>query len=335
MQKLNYMLLLVFFVIVSSCIFADETIRRACFDIGSGSTKMVVADVNVNKNIVNVIYEESEAVAYKQDLDKSKNKKFSLDIQNQGLLMLAKMKEVALEKGAKQFAGVATEAFREALNGQEFADNITRRLGIYVTIITQREEAMIGFAAGIAGEEKKLEEIVVWDIGGGSMQIVSQEAAEKYEFYFGKVASKSLANYIVKNIQGKDLSKVNSPNPISEDDSMKALQYVQEEANKVSEVLKNKIKNPNTLIIGVGGVHYYSVRNQVNMGKEFTLEGVSKTLNAQLNKTDSQIGGQFADTEVGNLILVKGFMETLGINKVKAKKVNNAHGILLLQKFWK
>jgi len=208
-------------------------------------------------------------------------------------------------------------------------------LGIKVTIISQKEEATLGFLAATYDESAKPEDIVVWDIGGGSMQIVSQDATGNYEIYYGKVASVSLANYIIEKIKGQDLTKISSPNPISESDSQNALKYVNEEANRLPQGLREKLQNPATLILGIGGVHYYSIRYQVKAGKEYTLDMVNKTLAQQIGKTDQQIGGQYSSTEVSNLILVKGFMETLGINKIKVKKTNIAHGMLMFPTLWK
>lgn len=313
----------------------SEVVRRAVFDIGSGSTKMLVADVNIKTGaIVKVIHEESEQVSYQLDLDKSKDTRFSQDIRNQGLLALSKLKWIAIQKGATQFAGVATSAFRKAGNGQEFAIFITKVLGIYVHVITQQKEAILGYYAAVLDEEKK-SDCVVWDIGGGSMQIIAL-VNNKYEIYQGKVASQTLATYIIEKIQNKDVKLVNSPNPISQKDYQSALEYVKDEALKLSPALTEKFNNPNTKVLGIGGVHYYSVRVQINKdAKNYTLEELTKTLENQLGKTDAQIGGQYASTEVGNLILVKGFMEVLDIKNVKTKKSNIAHGMLFDPSLWK
>lgn len=335
MQRYVFLAILLCLVVSWTVAQQPEIVRRAVFDIGSGSTKMLVADVNVKTGmIVKTIHEEAEQVSYKLDLDKSKDNRFSQEIRDQGVLMLAKMKWSAIQKNATQFSGVATEAFRKAANGEEFATYITRVLGIYVTIIPQEKEAILGFYAATADEEKK-SDCVVWDIGGGSMQITAQ-VNNQFEIYQGKLASQSLATYIIEKIQKKDIKVVSSPNPISQKDYENALNYVKDEAFTLKPALVSKLNNPNTQILGIGGVHYYSVRPQINKeSKGYTLEELNKTLAKQLGKTDAEIGGQYASTEVGNLILVKGFMEALKIGKVKTKKANIAHGMLLDPTLWK
>src|SRR5690606_8482321 len=77
----------------------DCVVRRAAFDVGSGTTRMKIADVNTCKQIIeNVIYEQQEKVDYKEDLVKSGDR-FSTDIQAAGLAVIQLLKNKALENG--------------------------------------------------------------------------------------------------------------------------------------------------------------------------------------------------------------------------------------------
>ena len=83
---MKYLLTIVYMLLAVTNVFADECLKnRAAFDIGSGTTKMMVAQVDTCLQQVNQIFEEREiAVAYKEDLDSSQGK-FSKEIQDKGL----------------------------------------------------------------------------------------------------------------------------------------------------------------------------------------------------------------------------------------------------------
>jgi len=78
---------------------------------------------------------------------------------------------------------VATQAFRDASNGAAFVKQLTAALGdgeqgchVAVHIISQEEEARIGFGSAIAtgGEDGEEDVRIVWDMGGGSFQICAE-----------------------------------------------------------------------------------------------------------------------------------------------------------------
>lgn len=316
-------------VILVTFLHAEE-VRRAAFDIGSGSTKMVVADINTTTNKITIIHTQDEKIDYQQALEKSES--FSSEVKNSGFLALARLKWIALQKGATQFHAVATASFRNAKNGSEFANFISQVLGIHVTIITQKQEAILGFYGALAGEKLQPQNVVVWDIGAGSMQITALKDAQ-HVIYEGNLASVTFANHIIKKIQKRDSG---SPNPISAEEKDKAHEYARGVAKDVPQAIKDKLKDPKTKVLGIGGVHYYSVRGQLKMQDDYGISAFSEALIYHgIGKTDEDIGSKYASTEISNLILVEAFMTELGINVVKPKKVNMANGLLLHHAMWK
>ena len=317
------------------CFGEGQSVRRAIFDIGSGSTKMVVADVDLNTGKIEFVYSHQQPVPYKLDLEQSANNRFSEKVCNQGIAVLARMKWLALQQGASQFAAVATSAFRTAGNGMEFMKLITAVLGIPTRVISQKQEAILGFLGAVTGEAVKPQHIIVWDIGGGSMQITTVNAQGQYMVYYGKLASISFARYIIEKIHRQDIKKIATPNPITAADLSKALDYARSFARQVPETIRRKLQHPKTVILGIGGVHYYSIRNQVKTGRTYDRAGLQKTLEQRLGKTDQQIGGKYANTEISNLALVLAYFRELGIKSVRVKKINMAHSLLLYHSFWK
>ena len=141
-------------------------IRRAAFDLGSGTTKLVVADVNVCKmKIARIIFEKQQAVAYAEDLNRNNSTKFSPAIRQFGIAVIKSMMELARAKKVKSFAAVATHAFRKAENAKEFIEEITKQTSLTVHIIESRQEGILGLMAAFQKSKKKLKDIAVWDIG--------------------------------------------------------------------------------------------------------------------------------------------------------------------------
>jgi exopolyphosphatase/guanosine-5'-triphosphate,3'-diphosphate pyrophosphatase len=332
---MKYLLTIVYMLLAVTNVFADECLKnRAAFDIGSGTSKLVVAQVDTCLQKVKQIFEEKElAVEYKEDLDRSQGE-FSKDIQRKGLAALRQLKSFAQKYNPDQYVGVATSAFRTSSNGKVFAEKIEKDFGIRVKIISQRTEAILGFLAAYPQTHLDKKECLVWDIGGGSMQMVMVDDNETFEVYEGNLASVSMKNMIITAIQGKSYKDVSSPNPMGNAVAIKATNLAQyyAEIHVPNEI---KIKAGNLAVLGIGGVHYYSVRKQcVKDGKTYTVSDVERTLAHRQALTDEELGGKYAPTDVANLTLVLGFMKALSMNKIGTLKANMAHGILIYPKYW-
>ena len=332
-MKYAIVILSLLFVFTNACSH-DCLQNRAAFDIGSSTTKMVVATVDTcQQNVKQILEEKNVAVGYKDDLDNSQDI-FSEEIQIKGLEALKQLKKIAQKYNPNEYVGIATSAFRKSKNGVVLANKINEKLGIRVLIIPQRTEAILGFLAAYpqTGFDKK--EILVWDIGGGSMQITMAQDDDTFEVYEGKLAAVGMKNMIICAIQGKSYKDVQSPNPMGEAVATKAVNMAQYYAAiHVQKAIKEKAKH--LTVLGIGGCHYYCVRKQcVNEGKTYTISDVEKTLTTRCKLTDSEIGGKYAPTDISNLALVLGFMKELEIEKVKTLKANMAHGILIYPKYW-
>jgi hypothetical protein len=120
---------------------ARALVRRAAFDIGSGATKIEVADVNLHVSIhpraQDAIYSEKTNILLTEDLESNTEGSFSSRILGELEQVLRLFKAKAEEVGAEQFAGVATAAFRKAVNGPEFLRRMETELGIRLRIVTQ------------------------------------------------------------------------------------------------------------------------------------------------------------------------------------------------------
>lgn len=323
-------ILILLLVLPFSVLAADECSSvRAAFDIGSGTTKMKVARVNsCQQRIEKILLEADIPVAYKEDLEKSSDGKFSFEIIQSGISALKNLRQQAIKLGAKEFFAVATSAARAAQNAPELVLQIDREVALKVHIISQQQEAILGHVAALAQAKVGADHLVVWDIGGGSMQITTGGSGD-FQIYAGQMASVSFKNHVIEAIQKK---KSATPNPISASEYEQALRDVQLVAKfSVPQEIKNKLAHDKTQVIGIGGVHYYSVGGQLGrkQGQSYSVEEISALIPKRLKLNDVELKSPYAATEVTNLILIGGFMQELGISKVELAKINLADGLLL------
>lgn len=316
--------------------------RRGAIDIGSATTKVQLAEVDIcNKRITQNLWSKDYKIEFKEDLQTQKKQnaqlKFSEKITTQAFEVFKEVIEIAREQNipASQIRAVATAAFREAQNSPDFTARVRQELDLRISVISQKQEAHLGLQATVVQTKEAPENIVVWDIGGGSMQIIYfDQSKHAFEIYEGQLASVSFKNEFIQKIQKQNTHQKRTPNPISEKESHLGLSYVQAYAHThLPADLKKIIATK--LVYGTGGVLVLSLPNQIKpKSSDILLSDVLKTLKSQLNKKDSEIASKYADTDVTNLILVGGYMQALGLSKYITAAPNNTQGLLVSQDFW-
>jgi exopolyphosphatase/guanosine-5'-triphosphate,3'-diphosphate pyrophosphatase len=147
-------------------------VRRACIDIGSNTTRLLVADT-IDSRLENL--EQQRVFTHVRQ-----------GLQADGRISPEKIAEVvsvasaqlalAREYGAQEVVAVATAAVRRAANGPELAQALERACGLELRILSEDEEARLAFigACGAAEEAGALGtgELGVADVGGGSSELV-------------------------------------------------------------------------------------------------------------------------------------------------------------------
>jgi len=101
-----------------------EVQRRAAFDIGSGSTKLMIADVDVETGAISGPIVLGTERTVKFALDWKKNGVLSDEVQEAGLKALHGLRTEVLAAGCTAYAAVATEVFRKAPNGAAFLQRV-------------------------------------------------------------------------------------------------------------------------------------------------------------------------------------------------------------------
>jgi exopolyphosphatase / guanosine-5'-triphosphate,3'-diphosphate pyrophosphatase len=144
-------------------------VRRACIDIGSNTTRLLVAECDGEQ-----LLEVHQERAFTQ---------IGRGLSQEGTITAAKMAEVvdvvssqvrsARELGAKHVHGVATAVIRRAANGPALVEAIQRACGLAVEILSGDEEARLAFVgAARTLDHAPAGELGVVDVGGGSSELV-------------------------------------------------------------------------------------------------------------------------------------------------------------------
>ncbi len=297
---------------------------RAAFDVGSGATKMKVVEFNTcTQDVTQTVLEDQVKVDYRDALEKNEAGEFSESVQTEGLVALEKLKSEAQAKGTKRFTGIATAAFRQAKNADSFVKVIREKLSIPLKVISQSEEAFLGFQVAREKVKVPIGDLVVWDIGGGSMQMTSVDEALKPTVYYGNLASVSFKNQVIAKVQKMNPDKVTSPNPLKKKNVKPSVALAEVEATAtVPANIKRKFANPETVVVGIGGVLAKSLPRQIIAASAMTQETIQAALEIRANMTDVQINDPYAATEVTNLALVFGFMKALGMRSYQPAEVS-------------
>lgn len=317
--------------------FIEQKIEtRGAMDIGSGTTNMKIARVDPKQEkIIQLLFEQRVAVPFQKSLELSKEKIFDEKIRQQGIEALKQLKNTADNYHVKKIVAVATAAFREAKNADQYAKEIQEQTGIDVRIVPHDEEGHIAFMGAIASTGVDPQKVIVWDIGGGSFQLTTYDDQGNLHVVKGTKASIPFKNYIVQEIQKKDISEVSSPNPMTLEEIGQAIQYSESIAKELEPLLKQKIDRQGVEILGVGNLFYYGIRPIVGDKTEFTREDLKKAVMDMANKSDEDLGGDsFAEVKISNALLVLGFMNTLNIERIILVNINNADGALVYPQFW-
>ncbi|MBA2367469.1 MAG: hypothetical protein H0V82_00410 [Candidatus Protochlamydia sp.] len=309
---------------------------RAALDIGSGATNLKIAKVDPKTNkIISQIFDKSIPVPYQKHLEQSSNNTFDQEVMDQGLQAIKELKQVAEDHHVKKVIGVATAAFRQAANAPQFAEKIERETGVQVRIINQDEEGILAFRGALALTPAEPENTVVWDIGGGSMQLTTLTEAGTYLVEKGKTASIPFKNGIIEQIQHKNLNTVQSPNPMSDQEVQAALQYAGRLALQTDPYVIEKIQSPGTQVLAAGSLFNYGILPLVSDKKVASAAELEQAVKKMVSKTDAELpGGSLVEVAVSNPVLVLGYMQALQIPQVEVVKVNNADGALTYPPYW-
>ncbi len=143
--------------------------KLAAIDIGTNSIHMIVVDVLQRRNF-EIVDREKEMV--KLGAGVFATNRLSDRAFDMGLETIQRYVQLADQLGVDEIITAATSAIREAQNGEAFLKQVFRRTKITPRMISGKEEARLIFLAVRNAIAIADESALVFDIGGGSTEVV-------------------------------------------------------------------------------------------------------------------------------------------------------------------
>jgi exopolyphosphatase/guanosine-5'-triphosphate,3'-diphosphate pyrophosphatase len=149
-------------------------VRVAVVDIGSNSTRLLVADLGAGGD-VSELARQSIVTRLGQGVDRSGA--LAEEAKGRVYAVLEGYRKEIDRLGAEVTVGVLTSAVRDASNGEAFAETVRDRYGIAARAIPGDEEARLSYLGATGGTAPGHPTLVI-DIGGGSTELIVGDAGE-------------------------------------------------------------------------------------------------------------------------------------------------------------
>jgi exopolyphosphatase / guanosine-5'-triphosphate,3'-diphosphate pyrophosphatase len=142
-------------------------VRVAAVDLGTNSTRLLVADIS--NGSVDEVVRRLQITRLGEGVDE-RHRLLPLPIARVRNCLSEFRRELEA-LGAERTLAIATSAFRDAENGEAFLGEIEWSYGFETQLLTGHEEALLTFRGVTAGREVGDGTLIV-DIGGGSTELV-------------------------------------------------------------------------------------------------------------------------------------------------------------------
>ena len=151
--------------------------RYAVLDVGTNTVKLLVADHLDND--LQPLLEESEPTRLGQDV--SRNKKLLPQAIERTVKSIEGLVRKARKFEPQQFLAYTTSAVRDSTNRDDFLRQFREAAGFECEVISGEKEAEFIFRGATSHPALRDREIIVFDIGGGSMEFIHGRG-DKIEF---------------------------------------------------------------------------------------------------------------------------------------------------------
>jgi exopolyphosphatase/guanosine-5'-triphosphate,3'-diphosphate pyrophosphatase len=145
-------------------------VRRAVVDIGTNSTRLLIADV-ADGRVEDVLERRTEITRLGAGVDADGH--LSEEAMGRVYAVLDRYRELIDRHATEDAVAVLTSAVRDAANGGEFADAVRDRWGIRPFVLSGDDEARLTFLGATSERDPDdATPTLVIDIGGGSTEYV-------------------------------------------------------------------------------------------------------------------------------------------------------------------
>lgn len=206
--------------------------RIAAIDFGTNTARLLIADLFDNGQF--------EQVALNRTIVRlgggfSRETGLAVDAMQRARTCLHQFAETIRKHGADTVRAVATSAVRDAVNGPAFVDQMAQETGIRLGVIDGLTEGRVTLAGVLAGLDQQPEQILLFDVGGGSTEYTVARGACPLFVH-------SLPLGVVRLTEGK-------PDPAAMADKIgRELDSLQQQMAQAQIAV-----SPNTLLVGTAG----------------------------------------------------------------------------------
>lgn len=151
---------------------AGSSQRVAVIDVGSNSTRLLVADVDGG---VSVLERQSRVTRLGRGVDLSGQ--LADEAIEAACAAIGDYVAICRDLGAENVAAIATSAVRDASNGAAFVAELRERFALSARVLDGEEEARLTYQ-GATSEQPPEAPTLVIDIGGGSTEMVIGSGAQ-------------------------------------------------------------------------------------------------------------------------------------------------------------
>ena len=295
-------------------------VRAASIDLGSNSTRMLIADIT--NGTLSTIYKEHQVTRMADKLSESKI--ISKEATKRVLKVLAGYFKTINKNKIENIQIVGTAALRDAKNSQEIIQLIEKKFGFEVDIVSGEEEGVLT-SVGVLNSLSSLENFLIVDIGGRSTEFIYDDDK--------KIVSKSV-NIGVVSLSELFFDKLPPP----EKSVLLAREYIE------NHLLESNAFN-GRLLVGVAGTFtslasIFLEQTRFNEKEihltELKNEDVFKISNELLHLNEPQIITKYkgldpkrAKTIQAGILLAKEIISKYNVNSIKVSNSDILEGLIL------
>ncbi|HSR93459.1 MAG TPA: Ppx/GppA family phosphatase [Solirubrobacterales bacterium] len=151
---------------------AENPQRVAVIDVGSNSTRLLVADVDDD---VTVLERQSRVTRLGRGVDLSGQ--LADEAIEAACAAIADYVAICREADAEKVVAIATSAVRDASNGSAFVAELRERFALSARVLDGEEEARLTYRGATAQQPPAMPTLVI-DIGGGSTEMIVGAGSE-------------------------------------------------------------------------------------------------------------------------------------------------------------
>ncbi|MFZ7121649.1 MAG: Ppx/GppA family phosphatase [Eubacteriaceae bacterium] len=294
--------------------------RYAVIDIGTNSSRLLIADAENNK----IIKKQKYLMSTRMGQGVDKNRIINNDAINRNIEALVEIKKISEKQSVEEYIVFGTSALRDAKNGYEFASLLKKTLGLSIDIIDGQMEAEYAFLG--VGAQYNEENIIIMDIGGGSTEIVLGHKGKMMETNSINVGSVRMTEKFITSDPPKN-------------EELKCIEdYLEDELQGISNHSTNDIK-----LIAIGGTATTISSINLNLDKylphkihdsKVTINELNNIINDLISKNNEErkkiigLNPQRSDVIIAGTIIAKKIMNFLDKKCFYVSDNDNLEGAL-------